>query len=80
MKRQFEPIKPRTDVTNQCHRCDLFYEDKDVVVLEEGVVCLNCLDTNSPQDMHKMLRAGFQQEGISEVRYIQYGMRIIAPY
>lgn len=77
MKRQFKSVRPRTDVTNQCHRCDKFYEDKDIVVLEEGAVCLNCLDANNPQDIHKMLRAGFQQEGILTVRNIQYGIQIV---
>lgn len=72
MKRQFKSIKPKIDVTNQCHRCSKFYEDKDVIILEEGVVCLNCLDTNDPGDMHKMLKVGLQQEDIMAIRDIQY--------
>lgn len=72
MKKQFKSVEPKIDVTNQCHRCEKFYEDKDVALLEEGVVCLNCLDTKDSNDMHKMLRAGFQQEDILKIRNIQY--------
>ena len=73
MKREFKSIRPKTDVTNQCHRCDKFYEDKDVAILEEGIICLNCLDTNSPEDINKILKAGFQQEDIQTIHHIQYG-------
>lgn len=73
MKKQFRSVRPKTDVTNQCHRCKKFYNDKDVAILEEGPVCLNCLDTNSPEDINKMLKVGFQQEDIKTIRHIQYG-------
>lgn len=72
MKRKFKSIRPKTDVTNQCCRCEKFYNDKDVAILEEGVVCLNCLDTKNPSDVHKMLRSGFQQEDVITIRNIQY--------
>lgn len=72
MKRKFKSVRPKTDVTNQCHRCEKFYDDKDVAILEEGPVCLNCLDTKNPQDISKMLAVGFQQEDIATIRNIQY--------
>lgn len=72
MKRQFKSVRPKIDVTNQCHRCEKFYEDKDVALLEEGIVCLNCLDTMNPQDVNRMLMAGFQQEDILTIRNLQY--------
>lgn len=73
MKREFKSVKPRVNKTNRCCRCGKFYGDKDIVVLEEGVVCLNCLDTNNPEDKNKMLRARFQQEDIMTIQHIQYG-------
>lgn len=72
MKKLFRPVRPKIDMTNQCNRCEKFYEDKNVVILEEGVVCLNCLDTDDPQDINKMLKAGFQQEDVLTIREIQY--------
>ena len=75
MKREFKSVRPKIDVTNQCHRCKKFYNDKDSSILEEGVVCLNCLDTNNPEDIHKMLKAGFQQEDVMTIRYVQYGIK-----
>lgn len=72
MKRQFKSVRPKTDATNQCHRCKKFYEDKNVAILEDEVACLNCLDTNDPGDIHKMLKAGFQQEDVLTIRNIQY--------
>ena len=36
MKRKFKSVRPKIDVTNQCYRCKKFYNDKDVVILEEG--------------------------------------------
>jgi len=72
MKVQFKSVKPRINSTNQCSRCGKFYDDKDVAILEEGAVCLNCLDTNDPSDIHKMLKAGFQQEDILCIRDLQY--------
>lgn len=72
MKKQFRPVRPKIDVTNQCNRCKKFYEDKDVAMLEEGAVCLNCLDTKDPNDIHKMLKVGFQQEDILTIRELQY--------
>ena len=74
MKREFKSVKPRANRTNQCHRCEKFYEDKDVAILEEGAVCLNCLDTKNPQDMHKMLKAAFQQEDVMTIHNIQYNI------
>lgn len=76
MKKKFKSVRPKTDVTNQCHRCEKFYNDKDVAILEEGPVCLNCLDTNNPEDINKMLKVGFQQESIQTVRYVQYGIQV----
>ena len=73
MKKKFKSVRPKTDVTNQCHRCKKFYEDKNVAILEEGAVCLNCLDTKNPEDVNKMLRVGFQQEDILTIQHIQYG-------
>lgn len=72
MKRKFKSVRPKIDVTNQCHRCKKFYNDKDVAILEEGIVCLNCLDTNSPEDVNKMLKAGFQQRDVITIRHVQY--------
>lgn len=72
MKRQFKSVKPRINSTNQCSRCGRFYHDKDITILEEGVVCLNCIDANNPQDINKMLKAGFQQEDVMTIRNIQY--------
>lgn len=72
MKRKFKSVRPKIDVTNMCHRCGKYYEDENVAILKEGIVCLNCLDTKSPQDINKMLVAGFQQEDILAIRNIQY--------
>jgi recombinational DNA repair protein (RecF pathway) len=72
MKREFKYVRPKVDETNQCHRCKKFYNDKDVAILEEGPVCLNCLDTKNPEDIKKMLKVGFQQEDIMTIRNLQY--------
>lgn len=72
MKRIFKSLRPKTGLTNNCHRCDKFFEDKDVTMLEEGIVCFNCLDSKNPIDVNKMLRAGFQQEDILTIVNIQY--------
>lgn len=72
MKKQFKSVRPKIDVTNQCGRCEKFYEDKDVAIIEDQVVCLNCLDTNDPADIHRMLKSGFRQEDILTIRRLQY--------
>jgi len=72
MKREFKSVRPKIDVTNQCNRCKKFYEDKAVAILEEGAVCLNCLDTNNPEDINKMLKVGFQQEDVLTIKNFQY--------
>lgn len=72
MKVQFKSVKPRINSTNQCSICKKFYNDKDVAILEEGVVCLNCLDANNPEDINKMLKVGLQQEDILSIRDLQY--------
>ena len=73
MKKKFRSVRPKVDLTNQCHRCEKFYEDKNVALLEEGIVCLNCLDTKDPEDVNKMLKTGFRQEKILTIQHIQYG-------
>lgn len=73
IKREFKSVRAKIDMTNQCHRCKKFYNDTDVVILEEGPVCLNCLDTNNPEDINKMLKTGQQQEDIMTIRHAQYG-------
>lgn len=72
MKKKFKSVRPKVDVTNQCHRCEKFYEDKNIALLKEGVVCLNCLDTKNPEDVNKMLKAGFRQEKVLAIQHIQY--------
>lgn len=72
MKREFKSVRSKIDVTNQCNRCEKFYEDKDVVILKDEIVCLNCLDAKNPQHINKMLVAGFQQEDILAIRNLQY--------
>jgi len=45
MKTKAKSVNPKTDVTNQCGYCTLFFLDNDVCITDDkGVVCLNCKD------------------------------------
>lgn len=72
MKRRFKSVRPIIDITNQCSRCEKFYKDEDVAIIEDRVVCLNCLDTKDPSDINKMLKSGLQQEDILTIKNLQY--------